>query len=445
MTALGSHSLFNRLTWASALIGVLATVLLYFAAAYTVRQHVNAALARTVDTDMAGLVDIYASDGRAELERRLADRLAFAAKSGEQPHYLLADAKGNPLAGDLQRVSHLSAASSEAHAVTLASGATMLGRMTQLGPNLQLFVGRENADLGSLLREVAWAFALAGLGVVLTLVAAGRVATRQLRMRVTNLNSSFLQAEAASYSPETPPSRDELDELSRHVGGILKRQSALVASHRNVSDQTAHELRTPLMHLDMRLQRAIDQSPSDGLTETLLAARAEIKRIIRMLESLLDIASNEALRFDPSRLEETNLSELAISLADLFSESAEEAGLALEAAITPDVTMRCDAMQITRMLSNLLDNALKYVPSGGTIRLSVEAGPKICVIDNGPGIPAAMREVIFERFKRSESVTEEGHGLGLALVRAIAERHGLSVRCDDAHPGAAFIIAAKGL
>jgi signal transduction histidine kinase len=442
--ALGSRSIFNRLTWASALIGVLATALLYFAAAYTVRQHVNAALARTVDTDLAGLVDIYASGGRVELERRLSDRLAFASKGGEQPHYLMADAKGNHLAGDMQQMPNLSAATSEARAMTFVSGATMLGRMTQLGPDLQLFVGRENADLDRLLREIAWAFAVTGLGVVLTLIGAGHFATRQLRARVASLNSSFLQTEEASYSPKASTNRDELDELSRHVGGILKRQSALVVSHRNVSDQTAHELRTPLMHLDMRLQRAIEQSPSAGLTKTLLAARAEIKRIIRMLESLLDIASNEALRFDPSRLEMTNISDLAISLADLFSESAQDAGLALETAIAPDVMLRCDAMQITRMLSNLLDNALKYVPSGGTIRLSIEVGPKISVVDNGPGIPAAMHEAIFERFKRSNGATEEGHGLGLALVRAIAERHGLTVRCEDAHPGAAFIIAPEG-
>jgi signal transduction histidine kinase len=442
--ALGSRSLFNRLTWASALIGVLSTGLLYLAAAYTVRQHVNAALARTVDIDLAGLVDIYASGGRAELERRLSDRLAFASKGPEQSHYLLTDGHGHRLAGDLQQLPDLSAATSEARIVTLASGTTILGRRTLLGPDLQLFVGKENADLDRLLSEIAWAFVVAGLGVVLTLIAAGRFATWQLRMRVAGLNSSFLQIQAENSGSQSITVRDELDELSRHVGGILKRQRALVASHRNVSDQTAHELRTPLMHLDMRLQRAIDQSPNDGLTATLLAARAEIKRIIRMLESLLDIASNEALRFDPGRLDETNLSELAISLADLFSESAEEAGLVLETAIAPDVMMRCDAMQITRMLSNLLDNALKYVPPGGTVRVSIEAGPKIRVIDNGPGIPAPMREVIFERFKRSNSVTEEGHGLGLALVRAIAERHGLLVRCDDAQPGAVFIIAAEG-
>jgi signal transduction histidine kinase len=429
-------SLFNQLTWISAAIGVLAAGLLYFAATYTVRQHADATLAKTVDTDLAGLVDIYATGGPKELRQRIADRLTFATTDGDRAHYLVTDGTGNRIAGDLANTSQVSTRQSEARFVTLKSGQDVLMRGTQLGPDLQLFVAREYGDRSVLLRELGLAFLLAGCGVVVMIVAAGRWAALGLRRRVASVNAKFLADEDTGASDN----RDELDMLSSNVATVLSHQKALVASHRNISDQTAHELRTPLMHLDMRLQKALERSHDAGLTEALVAARADIKQIIRMLESLLDIAASEAQRGDTSRLVETNLSELAISLTDLFAESAEDCGLALETAIAPDVMMRCDAMQMTRLLSNLLDNALKYVPSGGTVRVSVSQGPRISVIDNGPGIAPAMRDLIFDRFKRSDAAAEEGHGLGLALVRAIAARHGMTVRCDDAKPGAAFIV-----
>ncbi len=436
-----ARSIFSRLTWASAIIGVLATALLYLAASYTVRTHTDAALMRTVDTDLAGLVDIYATSGADELKKRMADRLSLSDQGGDVAHYALSNGAGHIIAGDLKTLPTLAANASQARFVTLSSGQSAMARATRLGPELTLTVAREHASRDALLSALGWAFLMAGLGVVATMIAAGQMATRGLRGRVSSINAAFLSDQASTFP--IAASKDELDDLSTHVSTILSQQKALVASHRNISDQTAHELRTPLMHLDMRLQRALGEAKQPALAEMLVAARTDIKRIIRMLESLLDIAASEAQHRDASKLVQTNLSELGISLADLFAESAEEAGLALETAIAPDVMMRCDAMQITRMLSNLLDNAIKYVPSGGTIRLSIAAGPRISVVDNGPGIAPAMRDAVFERFERAGNKGDDGHGLGLALVRAIAERHNLTARCEDAAPGAAFIIEAE--
>lgn len=439
-------SIFSRLMGLSLLVGLVATALLYAAAAIVVRRHSDATLAHMVDTDMAGLVDIYASGGQAELERRLADRIAFAPQALDSEHYILADNTGKRLAGDLARWPELTANHSESRFLTLTDGRPVFARGTQLAPNLKLVVAREYAERDMLLRQIALAFLLVGVAVNGLIVAAGAIAARRLRARVLNLNTIFRMRETGDATPRQShaKARDELDELTQHIDEIIMRQSAFVAMLRETSDQTAHELRSPLMHLDTRLQRMIAKSEHADFKTTLLAARQDIKTIIRMLESLLDIAANEAQRGDMSQLVEVNLSELAINLADLFVESAEELGLALETAIAPNIKMRCDAMQITRMLSNLLDNALKYVPSGGSIRLSVEAGPKISVVDNGPGIPSAQREHIFERFRRVNAGSQEGHGLGLALVRAIAERHGLQVVCEDAHSGAAFMITPRG-
>lgn len=96
-------------------------------------------------------------------------------------------------------------------------------------------------------------------------------------------------------------------------------------------------------------------------------------------------------------------------------------------------------MQLNRLVSNLLDNAIKYVPAGGTVRLSLEPGPRIAVSDDGPGVPEARREAIFDRFARADRSDASGHGLGLALSRAIAERHGLTLRLADGERGASFV------
>ncbi len=436
-----SRSIFNRLTLLAVLIGVIVTVLLYLAAHFAVRHNSDAALARTVDTDTAGLVDIYATGGQVELGRRLQDRLSFATNEGDRAHYLLATASGKRIAGDVASMPRLDAGQSQAAFTTLVSGPQVFARATALSPDLQLLVAREYGSRSALLKEMAMAFLLAGLGVVLMLILAGHQASKGLRNRVAAINGSFERPDEVSMESADAQgtTQDELDMLAAHVRSIIKRQSALIISHKSISDQTAHELRTPLMHLDMRLQRAVGQSADAALTETIVKARAEIKKIVRMLESLLDIAANEAQGSDLSQLPETNISELAISMVELFQESAHELGLALETAISPNVIMRCEPMQMTRMISNLLDNALKYVPSGGTIRLTVAEGPHISVADDGPGVPKTMWCTIFERFQRAGDAHDGGHGLGLALVKSIAERHGLSVRCEDAEPGAAFI------
>jgi len=221
---------------------------------------------------------------------------------------------------------------------------------------------------------------------------------------------------------------------------MLDQVQRLMEAQRSVSDQTAHEIRTPLMHLDTRILKAMERTGDEGLLRTLGRSRDEIRSVVRLLDSLLDNAGTQALRGDRRGLADVDLSEIADNLADLYGASAEDLGIAFHAMVAPGISFRADPMQITRLLSNLLDNAFKYVPRGGSVLLSLAPGPLIIVQDNGRGIPADARELVFDRYVRLDPSPGSGHGLGLALARAIAERHGLTIHVEDAAPGARFVV-----
>jgi signal transduction histidine kinase len=437
------RSLFARLTAAIFLIALGAMLAILVAGEWAVRGARDDALAVAVDTDLAGLADIYATGGRTELVARVRDRLVLTPAQDDAPHYLVADASGVPIAGDIARWPALSAENSEAGYLDLPQG-PVFARATLLSPELRLVVAREYASWEALGDRMRLALLTAAALVGLAVMVAGAMAGRRLRRRVLGINEAYQAIERGEIERRAPgaDARDELGELAAHANRMLARIEALVKSHRDMSNHVAHELRTPLMHLDNRLLRLVEQQGGQPVPE-LAAAREEIRGIVRMLDSLLDISASEARRGDASGLEVVDLSGLVGDLAELYEESAADRGLRFVTDIAPGVALPGEAMLLSRMVSNLLDNAFKFVPTGGEIRLSLRVGPVIEIADNGPGIPADMRERIFDRFQRLPATEGKGHGLGLALARAIAERHGLSLRVHDGQPGAIFVVGLE--
>lgn len=436
------HSVFGRVTLSALLVSLLSTLALFLVVEKIVADDGRAMLAREVDTDLAGLADIYVSGGDTELRARIADRLAVEREDGEQGWYLLADAQGRRIAGNLERWPTLSSRVSEARFVTLPDGRRMFARATRLGPAAQLLVGRSNLRGEALLARLAAAFAVAGALIALLSLTAGHFAARRLRARVEAVNATFAAVRAGWIAARVPGAgtSDELAELAGNTNAMLDQVERLIEAQRAVSDQTAHEIRTPLMHLDTRILKAMEGTQDLGLLRTLDQSRGEIRGVVRLLDSLLDIAGTQALRGDLRGLAEVDLSDIAETLADLYGASAEELGIGFHARIAPGVMLRADPMQMMRLMSNLLDNAFKYVPSGGSVALELSPGPRIVVQDDGPGIPAADRARIFERYVRLDVGSGGGHGLGLALARAIAQRHELSLHVEDAAPGARFVV-----
>ncbi|ATW04366.1 HAMP domain-containing sensor histidine kinase [Sphingorhabdus sp. YGSMI21] len=434
-------SLFGRLSLIVILVSIASSTALFAMTEWIVRTEFREQMARSVDTDIAGLADIYISGGATELRRRISDRLELQSPDDKR-YYLLASPSGRAIIGNVDSWPELSSENSEAGFFRLADGTQIFARATQLNPDLKLLVGRDTQARSALLARIRIAFLGAGILMVMIFSMIGYYSTRRLKGRLGSMNDAFREIGTGNLAATIPVDQrgDELDQLSRHSNAMIGRLASLVSAHRDISDHTAHELRTPLMHLDNRLITAIGQSKDPLHSETLGWARQDIRDIIQMLDSLLDIASSRAQKGDRSGLSPCDVSEIATEMAELFAESAEDLGISFGTDIAPGVQMMANPAHIQRILSNLLDNALKYTPKGGTAELALRPGPVIVVRDNGPGIPENMREKIFERFVRVDASGAKGHGLGLALSQALAERNGLVITCRDAEPGALFEI-----
>ncbi len=423
----------------STMVTLIAVVFLAIAAGFAIERSIVADLQQTIDTDIVGLADIMANGGQAELRLRISDRTILLPGAAPLAYYGLADARGARLAGNLTVPQRLDADHSQAAEIQRGEDRVLV-RATRLRGGLTLVVGRSLRGIEALQRQVEIDFMIVGsLAVFATLVAGFAVAAR-LRGRVEALTQTFARFERGDFAARSAMAlgRDELAQLAGQVDAHLDWTARLLASQREISDNIAHELRTPLVHLDTRLLSALAHNSDNAVASELHLARSDIRSIVSLFDALLDLTLAETGDVAAGTAS-FDLGEVAADLAELYAASAEEAGLDFKARITPGVVMRGEQMAITRMIANLLDNAFKYVPAGSKIRLIVTDGPRIVVEDNGAGIAAADADQIFLRFRRA-ATPETGHGLGLALVKIIATRHGLMARVEDAQPGARFII-----
>jgi signal transduction histidine kinase len=230
---------------------------------------------------------------------------------------------------------------------------------------------------------------------------------------------------------------DDLDRLSQTINRMLDRMAELMESLREVSANIAHDLKTPLARLRQRLEAAQTQSPDD-CEAVLEASTAHVDEILATFSALLRIAQIEA-GTRRAGFAVVDLSDVFATVAEAFAPAAEDAGQILMASITPDLRITGDRELLTQMLANVVENAIRHTPTGTRIELTLGHynGTILGAInDNGPGVPAEERERIFHRFHRLESSRGvAGSGLGLSLVKAVADIHGVAITAGDALPG----------
>jgi len=239
-------------------------------------------------------------------------------------------------------------------------------------------------------------------------------------------------------------SGDDFDKLAGIVNTMLAEIERLVGDIKAAGDNIAHDLRTPLTRLRTRLEGALRRGGT--IEEHRLAmedAIADGDQILATFRALLRIGEVEA-GARRAGFTQVDLVKLVQSAAEFFEPLAAESGLSFTADIVPGAAVRGDPDLLFEAVANLLDNAVKFTPSGGSVTLSLNEAGEIAVADTGPGLPEGFKTAIFQRFTRGDRARHlPGNGLGLSLVAAVARLHGFTLSFDENWPGCRAVIATK--
>lgn len=428
-----------RLTALHLMLTVLGTALVGGVAWWATAGFAARQAAQEIERGMGVLLRSGALSGPRGIALSIEARMA-ADRAGSE-FYLLAAPGGQRLAGNLSGVPR--GAGWHEGSVRRADGAEAPVMMlaAPLPDGGTLVVGRDLSAVRALeQRLLVGAVWVAGAVVLLGLLG-GLLIGRSVARRAAAMEAALraVQAGALDRRLAVGPGGDEFDRLAARINATLDRMQGLMASLREVTDDIAHDLRTPLARLRQRLDAASRAPSAAAIAE----AQAEADRLLEIFAALMRIAQVES-GTRRAGFTEADLSAVAQSVAEVYAPAAEERGQVLTTDIAPGVTLRGDPALLTQMLANLVENAIRHGREGGRVALTLRPR-EIVVRDDGPGIPEADRERVFRRFLRLDAArSTPGSGLGLALVKAVAELHGMAIALEDAKPGLRVRITLPG-
>ena len=339
-----------------------------------------------------------------------------------------------------------------------------LVRVSQLSGGFRLLVGRDLEERRRLFGIVARAAQWSVLIVIALGLAGGVFVARRVLRRIDAMTGTTQRIMAGDLSERLPVGRsgDEIDRLAENLNAMLERIEALMAGLKEVSDNIAHDLKTPLTRLRNRAEEALAKAGNE--TEYRVALERTIEEsdgLIRTFNALLMIARAESGQARDN-MTSFDAAEIANGIQELYEPLAEDKGLVLGVAAEP-ATLHGNRELISQALANLVENAIKYGQpvAPAPTQVGLEKAPDILiearrdgdnvalsVTDHGPGIPEADRARAVERFVRLEaSRTQPGSGLGLSLASAVATLHGGELRLADSQPGlrVTLVIPSRGV
>jgi len=426
-----------------------ASLLGYFA--LNTRRLITEQITTTVTGEINGLSEQYTQGGI----RRLVIAVDLRSRRPGSSLYLVTTPTGEGLAGNVGSLEpgvldHPGWLETNYRRLDAPEGSDhhALVEVVQLPGGFHLMVGRDLEERERLFGIIAnagqWSLALV---IVLGLVGGFFVSRRVLKRvdAMTDTAQTIMAGDLAGRLP-VAGTGDELDRLAVHLNAMLERIEALMGGLKEVSDNIAHDLKTPLTRLRNRCEQALREAHGDGDYRAALEATiAESDELIRTFDALLMIARAES-GHARDNMSEFDAAEIARDVGELYEPLAEEKGIALTVDAPTAARVHGNRELVSQALANLVDNAIKYAGPDGRLNgapaaIVVKAGNEgeritLTVADHGPGIPDADRGRVVERFVRLEqSRSEPGSGLGLSLASAVARLHGGELRLEDNHPG----------
>jgi signal transduction histidine kinase len=419
--------------------------------AYLARHTQNLVVSQiteTIEAEMQSLQDHFLIGGI----NRLVDVVEARARQPGSNLYLVTTYAGTAIVGNVQIAtgtldrpgwSEISYRRAEEPEVTHESRA--LVRVAVLPGGFRLLVGRDFEERDRLRQILARPARWALLVIVIMGVAGALFIARRVLKRIDGMTATSDRIMAGDLSGRlaVAGSGDEFDRLAKSLNAMLERIESLMAGVKHVSDNIAHDLKTPLTRLRNQAEEALRSAKSEAdIRAALEATIEESDSLIRTFDALLMIARAEAGEVR-SHMIDFDVAETARSVAELYEPLAEDKELSLRVDAAVPLIVHGNRELIGQALANLLDNAIKHgdpvACSAGEIRMSARehAGRAlITVADRGPGIAVKDRERVLERFVRLEaSRSRPGAGLGLSLAAAVARLHGGELLLEDNAPG----------
>jgi signal transduction histidine kinase len=399
----------------------------------------------TVDAEAGGLSEKYRERGIEGLLALIRER---ALQDGERRSlYLLVSPEGTRLAGNLWGWPAREPDADGWLRFTIermgdaAYVSEVMARTFDLPQGYHLLVGRSLHDTkrvkSAINRALGWGLAL----TILLGIVGGYFTSRAMVQRVNAMSRTARRIVGGDMSQRMRLSsaRDEFDQLALSFNEMMDEIERLVDGMRTVTDNVAHDLRTPLNRLRSRIDLALmGEADAPRLRRILEDTLTEADNLLATFNALLAISHAESgARLN--QFESLDPAQLATDVAELYEPLAEEKGVILSTQLDQGPHLPGNRHLLFQALANLLDNAVKYTPPGGTVTIRVTGQPdavEVIVADSGPGIPAEDRARVFDRFVRLDSTrSTPGNGLGLSLVQAVARLHGAHLALGDNAPG----------